>query len=56
MAGVTRLSEGGGGVDGVSPTAQPISRVQELRVRHSLQKHQHFQFSPGPKRCNQILF
>lgn len=37
MAGVTGLGEGGGGVDGVSPTTQNIGGVQELGVGHSLQ-------------------
>lgn len=37
MAGVTRLREGRGGVDGVSSTTQHISGIQELGVGHSLQ-------------------
>ena len=36
MAGVTRLREGGGGVDGVSPTTQCVGGIQELGVGHSL--------------------
>lgn len=36
MAGVTRLREGRGGVDGVSSTSQHISRIQELGVGYSL--------------------
>lgn len=37
MAGVARLREGRGGVDGVSPTKN-VSGVEELCVRHSLQQ------------------
>ncbi len=36
MAGITRLREGRGGVDGVSSTSQHVSGIQELGVGHSL--------------------
>lgn len=35
MAGVTRLREGRGGVDGVAP-AEDVRRVEELHVGHRL--------------------
>lgn len=38
VAGVTRLAEGRGGVDGVPPAPQHVGRVQELGVGHGLQK------------------
>lgn len=37
MAGVTRLDEGRGGVDGVPPAPQHVGRVQELGVGDGLQ-------------------
>lgn len=38
MAGVAGLGEGRGGVDGVPPTTQHISGIQELGVGHSLRR------------------
>lgn len=37
VAGVARLTEGRGGVDGVSSATQHISGIQKLGVGHSLQ-------------------
>lgn len=37
MAGVTRLGEGRGGVDGVPPAPQHVGRIQELGVGDGLQ-------------------
>lgn len=37
MAGVARLREGRGGVDGVSSAPEHISWIKELGVGHSLQ-------------------
>ena len=37
MAGVARLREGRGGVDGVSSAPEHNSGIQELGVGHSLQ-------------------
>lgn len=38
MAGVAALGEGRGGVNGVPPTAQHVSGIQELGVGHSLRQ------------------
>lgn len=37
MAGVTRLGEGRGGVDGVPPAPQHVGGIQELGVGDGLQ-------------------
>lgn len=50
VAGVTRLREGRGGVDGVSPATQRVGGIQELGVGHRLWTHAQVQMVKAQNR------